>query len=99
MSKFKTYKFHSKFLLPEDIAREARDVSGAAKGLEVIYNWQERHQSTHRFKEGERVFHIDDLYKPMYVDKILKEYTEERPRMIGVQCHWFEERDKASLFI
>jgi uncharacterized protein YodC (DUF2158 family) len=57
------------------------------------------------FKEGEEVFHKDNLEKKLIISRILKESVafkkgfdektgtaiiEKSIRMIGIECHWWE---------
>ena len=98
MSKsFITYRFHSKWLIPERVAEDALKETTEAGKSEVIMLWQEAHQSSHHFKPGETCYHMDDLDTPMRVDKILRDYPKPvngektKSKIIGIQVHWHQQ--------
>lgn len=61
----------------------------------------------HKFKEGDRVAHIEELELKLYVTEIIKESRkfpigkdndgndkfEIKTRMIGIKCHWWHDKE------
>jgi hypothetical protein len=92
----RNYKYHSKWLIPEKIAIDAKQQKSEEATLEVILLWQDAYQSSHHFKEGDTAYHIDDLETPLRVDKILRSYPKptngekQKSKIIGIQVHWHE---------
>ena len=92
----RSYRYHTKWLIPEATAIKAKEQETEAGKIETILIWQEAYRSSHYFREGETVYHIDDLDTPLRVDKILRAYPKplngekQKSKIIGVQVHWHE---------
>jgi len=87
-----TKKFHSKELIPWQVAQN---------GKAAVIDWITSEQEMHRFKEGDEVAHKEWLEQKMYVEDILKEFREvasglssgkkkKVTRMLGVVVHYFD---------
>ena len=88
--------FHSSELIPYDIAQ---------KGTEVMMKWKP--ETKYWINPGMVVAHRDKLSQKIYVERVLQESkefltgnlddktrkpeTERKTRMIGIQCHFWEE--------
>jgi len=92
----RSYYFHSHLLIPEHVAKEAREQPTDLARLEVLLLWQEAHRSTHTFKELDVCYHIDDLDQSLRIDKIVR--IKSRPvngeksksRIQSLRVHWHE---------
>ena len=94
---FRKERFHSKELIPFNKGQEGLE------DIEKVLIWIDVHQEIHRFKEGDEVCHSDNLAQKMFVATILKKTIEiplngdpkvkvKKTKMIGIECHWFEQR-------
>ena len=97
MRTHKSWNFHTKVLIPIEIARKALEHDKDIDKLEVVLLWQEAHRSSHHFKRGDECAHVDNLKQVMHVDKIMRSYPKpengekQKPKIDGILCHWFEQ--------
>jgi hypothetical protein len=90
----KEYKFHSRDLVPWEIAK---------KGKEAVIDFYSDAEETmvkHRFKEGDSVAHrenlelemiVKEIQKVPYKTKDIKGNEVTKTRMQGILCYWWDE--------
>lgn len=89
--RFRCERFHSRLLIPYEVAQKAIDQDD----IEPILLWIDAFQTGYKFKEGQEVAHKDNPLQKMYVQKIMVanislESGAKFSKMIGILCHWWE---------
>lgn len=94
--KFKTHKFHTKWLIPEKVIDELENIDSEEGKAEHIMIWQDAYQSHHHFNEGEICAHIWNPKTKMIVEKIARHFPKpqngekSKSKIDGIVVHWFE---------
>jgi len=97
MKRQRVHNYHTKWLIPEDVAEAARKHEDDVAQLEEIIHWQETKRADHHFKVGDVCYHIDDIHQKLNIDKILRSYPKpfngekQKARLEGLSVHWHEE--------
>lgn len=75
--------------------QEAFSLDTPEDRLEKILLWIDAYQSTHYFRDNDVVYHKENLNQPMIVDRVLRKIYkvngEPKTKILGVECHWWEE--------
>ncbi len=93
----RTHVYHTKLLIPESVALEARDQTTERGLIEVIMLWQETYRAKHHFTRGDVCYHVDDVHQKLNVDKIIRSFPKPRDgepqksKIDGIACHWHQE--------
>ena len=93
----RNYRYHTKWLIPESVAKEAFSQTNEDDVQDIIERWNYAYRSEHHFKEGDTCYHIRDLEQPLAVDKILRSYPKPRngetqkSKIDGILVHWHQQ--------
>ena len=93
----RTHVYHTKLLIPDSIAKEAREQETEKGAIEVIMLWQEAHRAKHHFTRGDICYHVDDIHQKLNVDKIIRSFPKPRDgepqksKIDGIATHWHQE--------
>ena len=99
MKRQRSWNYHTKVLIPREIADKAKSEEKEIDQLEVILLWGEAHRSAHHFKRGDECCHIDNLDQVLHVDKIMRSYPKpengekQKPKIDGILVHWWQEEN------
>ena len=95
--RLRSWNFHTKVVVPENVAKEALSQNSEAGRIEVLLLWGEASRSGHHFKRGDTCCHVDNLEQVMHVDKIIRTFPKpvdgekQKARIEGILVHWMEE--------
>ena len=97
MKRQRSWNYHTKLLVPVDIANKALSYKTEKETIEEILVWGETERSDHHFKRGDECCHVDNLEQVLHVDKIIRSYPKpyngEKPKakIEGILVHWHEK--------
>lgn len=93
--RFRAHRFHTTLLIPKKVVEEAFSLETPEARLENILLWIDTYQSNYYFRDGDMVFHKENLNQAMIVDRVLRKVYkangEQRTKVLGVDVHWWEE--------
>ncbi len=93
--KFRNHRFHTTLLIPKAVVETAFAEETPEARLESILLWIDTYQSAHYFKEGQTVYHKENLNQPMIVDRVIRKVWktggQQKVKVLGIDVHWWEE--------